>query len=28
VWVENRRNTAVDEGLLNKQERLWQDSDL
>ncbi|QIY69189.1 DUF6300 family protein [Streptomyces sp. RLB1-33] len=24
VWVENRRNTAVDEGLLNEQARLWR----
>ncbi|MFE2611532.1 DUF6300 family protein [Streptomyces mirabilis] len=28
VWVENRRNTTVDEGLLNEQERLWRDSEL
>lgn len=28
VWVENRRNTAVDEGLLNEQERLWRGGDL
>ncbi|MFE4995700.1 DUF6300 family protein [Streptomyces mirabilis] len=28
VWVEHRRNTTVDEGLLNEQERLWQDGEL
>ncbi|WUW36090.1 site-specific integrase [Streptomyces sp. NBC_01462] len=28
VWVEDRRNTAVDEGLLNEQERLWRNGEL
>ncbi|MCT9114101.1 DUF6300 family protein [Streptomyces mirabilis] len=28
VWVENRRNTTVDEGLLNEQERLWRGGEL
>ncbi|MEV5781348.1 DUF6300 family protein [Streptomyces sp. NPDC051639] len=28
VWVEDRRNTAVDEGLLNEQERLWRSGEL
>ncbi|MFE2839240.1 DUF6300 family protein [Streptomyces mirabilis] len=28
VWVENCRNTTVDEGLLNEQERLWRDGEL
>ncbi|MFH9968322.1 DUF6300 family protein [Streptomyces mirabilis] len=28
VWVEIRQNTAVDEELLNEQERLWRDGEL
>ncbi|MFI5816844.1 DUF6300 family protein [Streptomyces sp. NPDC051643] len=28
VWVEDRGNTAVDEGLLNEQERLWRNGEL
>ncbi|MFJ9483067.1 DUF6300 family protein [Streptomyces mirabilis] len=28
VWVETRRNTAVDEELLNEQERLWRGGEL